>query len=207
MKNPRRIAHLQVEAWGVLRPEGLARGDNQATEALYSYIVHRLRPLVEARLGPQEADDVAHEALAIIVENVRKGHVRELGAIYSYSHGVVRRLIAARIVQQIRWRRVVARMDEPGAPRGRHTPESELLQRERWNLLEQLLAQLSARDSELLRRFYFEGQPFRDICKAMQITETQFRLFKSRAKAKLARWATEASGPSRRSGGARPSSD
>jgi RNA polymerase sigma factor (sigma-70 family) len=177
-----------------LRVDSIATGDKRATEELYRYIVRHLRPLAECRLGAEEADDIAHETLMIAVQNIRNGELRHHQALRSYLQTVVRRLIAARIVHLIqRRRRSVELGDALTILPAKGTPESEILHRERRDLMDRLMKQLQARDCELLTRFYLEGQPFREICADMQITETQFRLFKSRAKAKLTRWASETS--------------
>jgi len=47
------------------------------------------------------------------------------------------------------------------------------------------LAEMRTRDRELLVRFYLENQTREQICEEMGLTETQYRLFKSRAKGKL----------------------
>ena len=45
---------------------------------------------------------------------------------------------------------------------------------------------LSARDREILTRFYLQEQTQEEICKEMILSDTQFRLLKSRAKARFA---------------------
>jgi DNA-directed RNA polymerase specialized sigma24 family protein len=52
-------------------------------------------------------------------------------------------------------------------------------------LMERVLRGLSKRDREILTRFYLDEQPQEQICEEMQLTETQFRLFKSRAKTRF----------------------
>ena len=49
----------------------------------------------------------------------------------------------------------------------------------------QVLEEISVRDKEILTRFYLRGQTQGKICREMQLTETQFRLLKSRAKARF----------------------
>jgi RNA polymerase sigma-70 factor (ECF subfamily) len=44
---------------------------------------------------------------------------------------------------------------------------------------------LSDRDREILTRFYLDEQTQEQICGEMNLTETQFRLLKSRAKARF----------------------
>jgi DNA-directed RNA polymerase specialized sigma24 family protein len=47
------------------------------------------------------------------------------------------------------------------------------------------LESLSKRDRDILIRFYLKEQSQEQICQEMALTETQFRLLKSRAKAKF----------------------
>ncbi len=46
---------------------------------------------------------------------------------------------------------------------------------------------MAAKDREILTRFYVWDQAQTDICKTMQLTATQFRLRKTRAKSRLAK--------------------
>jgi len=68
-------------------------------------------------------------------------------------------------------------------PRG--NPEESAIFRERIGLIRQVLAELSDRDREILTRFYVDEQGQDQICSEMALTETQFRLLKSRAKARF----------------------
>ena len=53
------------------------------------------------------------------------------------------------------------------------------------SLILAVLERMSARDREILSRFYLCEQPQEQICEAMDLTDTQFRLLKSRAKARF----------------------
>ena len=70
------------------------------------------------------------------------------------------------------------------APYGQ--PAESLLVDEQKELVKLLLGALSARDREILLRFYVSEQSPEQICAEMGITDTQFRLIKSRAKVKFA---------------------
>jgi DNA-directed RNA polymerase specialized sigma24 family protein len=47
-----------------------------------------------------------------------------------------------------------------------------------------VLGGLSKRDRDVLTRFYLKEQSAEEICRDLNLTETQFRLIKSRAKAR-----------------------
>jgi DNA-directed RNA polymerase specialized sigma24 family protein len=64
-------------------------------------------------------------------------------------------------------------------------PERAAILRERTELVRQTLEKLSARDPEILVRLYIREQTPQQICCEMGLTETQFRLCKSRAKSKF----------------------
>lgn len=60
------------------------------------------------------------------------------------------------------------------------------MQRQRSELVLSILRKMASRDREILTRFYLEEQPLEQICEDMSLTDTQFRLLKSRAKARFA---------------------
>ena len=60
--------------------------------------------------------------------------------------------------------------------------------RQRTELIEKVLSELADRDWEVLTRFYLHEQSQEQICAEMGLTETQFRLLKSRAQARFGEW-------------------
>ena len=59
------------------------------------------------------------------------------------------------------------------------------MRKERAELMARVLGSISRRDREILTRFYLREQSQEQICEEMELTETQFRLLKSRAKARF----------------------
>jgi RNA polymerase sigma factor (sigma-70 family) len=168
----------------------IAGGDQAAVEELYEILLHKLRPQFYFRVGEHEADDLLHETLAIVIKSIQSKLIRDPDAIVAFSQTVARRLVAAWIIAAIRSRKRLVSIDLAGHMQVyEDSPETMLLDQERSELLEEGLRMLGTRDSELLTRFYVLGQPIQQVCADMGLTENQFRLFKSRAKAKLAAWA------------------
>ena len=64
-------------------------------------------------------------------------------------------------------------------------PERRAVDNERADVVRRVLKGVSRRDREVLRRFYVEEQSQEQICEEMQLTYNQFRLLKSRAKARF----------------------
>jgi DNA-directed RNA polymerase specialized sigma24 family protein len=67
----------------------------------------------------------------------------------------------------------------------RPDPERSAIERQNAQLALRVLNGVSKRDREVLIRFYLKEQTAPEICRDMELTETQFRLIKSRAKARF----------------------
>jgi DNA-directed RNA polymerase specialized sigma24 family protein len=65
----------------------------------------------------------------------------------------------------------------------RQSPEELAMIRQKAKLMKAVLAQMPERQREVLERFYLHEQTPEQICQEMSLTETQFRLMRSRAKA------------------------
>jgi RNA polymerase sigma factor (sigma-70 family) len=65
----------------------------------------------------------------------------------------------------------------------RQDPEKSAILQEKMELMKSVLAQMPERQREILVRYYCDEQTPEQICEEMSLTETQFRLAKSRAKA------------------------
>jgi RNA polymerase sigma factor (sigma-70 family) len=65
------------------------------------------------------------------------------------------------------------------------TPEETVIGQEKVELMVKVLRAMSPRDREILTRFYLQEQSQEQICDEMNLTATQFRLLKSRAKARF----------------------
>jgi RNA polymerase sigma factor (sigma-70 family) len=99
---------------------------------------------------------------------------------------IVRRQVAAHIDKVVQSRRDQLDMESTvriADPRG--NPEDAAIFHQRNELIQRVLQELGKRDREILTRFYLREQSQEQICAEMSLTETQFRLLKSRAKARF----------------------
>jgi len=103
-----------------------------------------------------------------------------------YVRTVVRRQISAHIQTAIDRRRNYAELDLIAPLRDcGPTPESWMVQQQKIEIARRMLNSIPKRDREVLIRFYLREQTALQICRDMHLTETQFRLIKSRAKARF----------------------
>ncbi len=162
-------------------------GDDAAMTELYQLFSRGIRFYLCRQLGPQELDDKVHDTFLIVVQAIRRGELREPERLMGFVRTIVRRQVAAYIENIVHRRKNQSDFDSGTrlADRG-FTPEQSAMFQQRREMIAGVLKKLSSRDREILTRFYLEEQPLQQICDEMSLTETQFRLLKSRAKARFA---------------------
>ena len=167
--------------------ERIRHGENGAMEELYQVFSRGIRYYLCRHLGPQELDDKVHDTFLIVVQAIQTGGLREPEKLMGFVRTVVRRQVAAFIDTAVQTRRDFADLELGGTvPDGGADPEQQVLKDERSVLMQTVLRGISRRDREILTRFYLYEQPQSQICEEMSLTETQFRLLKSRAKSRFA---------------------
>ena len=161
-------------------------GQESGMEDLYRIFARGIRFYLCRQLGPQELDDKVHDTFLIVVQAIRRGDIREPERLMGFVRTVVRRQVAAHIDHLVHNRREHLHMDVGvRVPDARRNPEQTAVFRQKVEFMEEVLSKLSGRDREILTRFYLHEQAQEQICDEMSLTETQFRLLKSRAKARF----------------------
>ena len=166
--------------------ERVRKGDSAALEELYRIFTKGIRFYLWHHLGPQDLDDRVHDAFLTVTQSIRSGELREPDRLLGFVRTVVRRQVATQIDHAVHARRSrfsheileVLHDRRPG-------PEETAMHVESQELAMRILRSIPARDREVLIRFYLREQTAPEICRELKLTETQFRLIKSRAKARF----------------------
>jgi len=167
--------------------EGVRAGDAASMAELYRVLSKGIRLLICRQLGLEDLDDRVHEVFVIIVEAIQRGSLRDPERLMGFVRTVVIRQIGQQIKSRVRTRKQYANPEVIVCIRdARGTPEQQLGRQERVELMSAVLNEMSPRDREVLSRFYLHEETQQGICREMGLTETQFRLLKSRAKARFA---------------------
>lgn len=176
---------LSPERW-VSLVNRIRNGESDGMEELYQVFSRGIRYYLCRHLGPQELDDKVHDTFLIVVQAIQSGGLREPERLMGFVRTVVRRQVAAFIDTAVHTRRDFADLEVGGVvPDRGANPEEMVLREERSDLMLKVLRGISRRDREILTRFYLYEQPQAQICAEMELTETQFRLLKSRAKTRF----------------------
>ena len=164
----------------------IQRGQDSGMEDLYRLFARGIRFYLCRQLGPQELDDKIHDTFLIVVNAIRRGDLREPERLMGFVRTVVRRQVAAHIDHLVHNRREQITMDVGvRVADARRNPEQSAAFREKIQFMLDVLKEMSERDRDILTRFYLHEQAQERICDEMHLTETQFRLLKSRAKGRF----------------------
>jgi len=153
---------------------------------LYQLFSKGVRFYLCRQLGSQDLDDKVHDTFVVVVQAIRRGELREPQRLMGFVRTVVRRQVAAHIDRVVQARREQQDLDSTARvvdPRG--DPEESVMFRQRTELIRRVLDELGERDREILTRFYLQEESQEQICDEMGLSDTQFRLLKSRAKARF----------------------
>ena len=160
--------------------------DSAGMEELYHLFSKGMRYYLCRQLGPQDLDDRVHDCFLVVVQAIRRGELREPDRLMGFVRTIVRRQIAGHIEIAIQARRLTVDLESThGVADSTENPERTVMSRQNEQLAFEVLKGVSVKDREILTRFYLQEQSQEEICREMNLTETQFRLLKSRAKARF----------------------
>lgn len=176
---------LRPASWGGLVAR-IQDGDTAAMEELYRMFSRGIRFYLCRQLGPQELDDKVHDTFLIVVHAIKRGELRDPERLMGFVRTIVRRQVAAYIDEVVQNRREDGGdiMDEV-IPDSRRNPEQDIVFQQKIDLMKSVLRGLGDRDRAILTRFYIYEETQEQICHDLDLTGNQFRLLKSRAKARF----------------------
>ncbi len=161
--------------------------DSAAMAELYAIFAKGIRYFLLRNLGPDDLDDKVHDCFVIVTQAIRNGDLREPERLMGYVRTVVKRQIAASIDVAVQQRRNRVDFEDSlfTLSDWREDPERNVIAMQRAEIARKVLNGVSRRDRDILNRFYVLEQTQEQICAEMGLSYNQFRLLKSRAKARF----------------------
>jgi RNA polymerase sigma-70 factor (ECF subfamily) len=166
----------------------IREGDQSAEVELYRVFSRGIRFFIMRQLGPDGLEDNVHNSFIETLRAIRRGQLQDPQRLMGFVRTIVRRKIAESIGMRVIERSRLCSFEEPfvaNIPTSKATPEALAIEKERVQQVRAAVAKMPGRDRDILTRFYVMDQSKEQICEEMKLTETQFRLIKSRTKAKL----------------------
>ena len=161
-------------------------GDGAAMGELYGTFCDRTSGYLRHRLGNQDVTDLTHDVFLVVVEAIRRNQLHDPARLMGFVKTVLQRRIAAHLKATIRRRNIEQDITEQfSVAYAGVLPDDAVESSERAQLMQHVFASLSRREREILERFYLQEQSAVQIRDEMKLTCTNYRVLKSRAKAKF----------------------
>jgi DNA-directed RNA polymerase specialized sigma24 family protein len=149
-------------------------------------MLNGFRKRLMRQLGASDGEEGFHAGFVALLELIQKKSVNEPGKLVAIADTVFHRQYCQTVRARVRERQRIAPLTASiPAPAARRDVFDAVLHEQQVRLTTEALEQLPEKWRELMIRFYLREQSKEEICIAMKLTETQFRLNKSRAKARL----------------------
>jgi len=161
----------------------VAAGSPMALESLYHSLDH-LRFEIAGTLGWEHIDDIYHDTIVALVSAIRNGRVRAPDALPGFARTIVKRSMW-RMMREAVGARATVDANSVALRDLSLNPEQQQMQTQTAEIASRVLMSLLPRQREVLTRFYLKQESAAEIKRSMQLTATQFRIMKSRAKACL----------------------
>lgn len=160
---------------------GIASLDRMAEAELIVRYRRGVQVILRRTVNFQDVDDLSQDVFLLAVEKIRAGEVREPERLSGFICGLARNLAIGHLRKQSPPERPPEDAkeveDQSGGPLG------QLLRQEDDRAVNRVLAELSsARDREILLRFYLKEEPKERICRDLKIGSLHFNRVLYRAR-------------------------
>ena len=152
-----------------------------ALEELYA-LVKNFTYFLLRQLGGEDLQDKVHDVFLAVTQAIVSGRLRDPERLIPFLTTMTRFYTYNQIERRITRRRVGCLSESVNPADPRVNLEGNVYQQERAKIAHEILSEMPRRDRDVLSRFYMQEQSKEQICDEMNLTPTQFRLLKSKAK-------------------------
>lgn len=167
--------------------QGIKNNDDLAAETLCSKIKGGILLVIRRTVGYQDLEDIMQDVLATVLNAIQRDQVHHPDALLAFARTIAHRRVSAYVKHAVSERSHDSGPIDDYRPSTSYSdnPEEKYFQAERAHLISRALMGLKSNQREVLQRFYYQEEPKEQICRDMNLTETQFRLLKYRARINL----------------------
>jgi RNA polymerase sigma factor (sigma-70 family) len=144
-----------------------------------------LRYFFLRQVGPLDGDELNQQTIADLFMQIRRGALREPERLPGYVRAMAQRKVAMAIHSRAKSRAREVGLEDVRLPDVSLDPESAAIKHQQVQIAKRILNSLPRQNREVLVRFYLHRHSPEQIQADLNLTENQFRLIKSRAKARF----------------------
>ncbi len=134
------------------------------------------------QLGHDDLQDKVHDVFVSAATAISAGKLRDSERLTPFLTTLTRFYTYGQIDRRVVRRKYNMPLEHANIPDGRINLEHGIYHQQRARIVRDILGLMPKRDRDVLERFYVYEQTKEQICSEMNLTSTQFRLLKSKAK-------------------------
>lgn len=166
--------------------EMIRGGHPGGLEELYS-MARNFTFFIMRQLGSDDLQDKVHDVFVTAATAISAGKLRDSERLTPYLTTLTRFYTYGQIDRRMVRRKYVAPLEHANIPDRDVNLEHSVYRQQKMRIVREVLHAMPKRDRDVLQRFYVEEQSKEQICREMNLTPTQFRLLKSKAKSTFAK--------------------
>lgn len=166
--------------------EMIQRGHPAGLEQLYA-MASNFTFFIMRQLGSDDLQDKVHDIFVTAATAISAGKLRDSDRLTPFLTTLTRFYTYGQIDRRVVRRKYVAPLEHANIPDRRINLEHSIYRQQKMRIVREILGAMPKRDRDVLERFYVHEQTKEEICKEMNLTPTQFRLLKSKAKSTFAK--------------------
>jgi RNA polymerase sigma factor (sigma-70 family) len=139
------------------------------------------------QLGSDDLQDKVHDVFVTAATAICGGKLRDSNRLTPFLTTLTRFYTYGQIDRRVVLRKYVTPLEHVNIPDRRSNVEHNIYRQQKMRIVRDILSSMPERDRDVLERFYVHEQSKEQICKEMNLTPTQFRLLKSKAKSTFAK--------------------
>jgi RNA polymerase sigma-70 factor, ECF subfamily len=169
--------------------EMIRSGEPGGLEELY-VMARNFTFFIMRQLGNDDLQDKVHDIFVTAATAISGGKLRDSARLTPFLTSLTRFYTYGQIDRRVVLRKYTTPLEHANIPDRRFNVEHNVYRQQKMRIVREILGTMPKRDRDVLERFYVHEQTKEQICREMNLTPTQFRLLKSKAKntfAKLGR--------------------
>lgn len=165
----------------------MIRGGHPAgLEQLYA-MARNFTFFIMRQLGSDDLQDKVHDIFVTAATAISAGKLRDSERLTPFLTTLTRFYTYGQIDRRVVRRKYVTPLEHANIPDRRMNLENSVYKKQKMLIVRDILNAMPKRDRDVLERFYVLEQTKEQICQEMNLTPTQFRLLKSKAKSTFAK--------------------
>jgi DNA-directed RNA polymerase specialized sigma24 family protein len=164
----------------------IRNGHPDGLEELYT-MARNFTFFIMRQLGNEDLQDKVHDIFVTAATAISGGKLRDSARLTPFLTSLTRFYTYGQIDRRVVLRKYVMPLDQVNIPDRRNNVEYNVYRQQKMRIVREILGSMQKRDRDVLERFYVMEQSKEQICSEMNLTPTQFRLLKSKAKSTFAK--------------------